>query len=180
MIVFYACAGLAVLLLILLFALGAGPERNEEPEEGQEALCPLETVQQIFSGRDLAYIGRERSPSLRRAYLRERQRVAIGWIHRTSECLRRTMRVHVRAAREKQDLQPAAEALVFFEYVRLRCLCGLLFLSVFVARPSAVRELAAYASSLSHRLDRAQRRMDGTVEGVPARVPAAYHENARN
>jgi hypothetical protein len=181
MIVFYACVGLTVLLFLLLFALGTGAERGEEePDEGHEAFCPLETVQRIFSGQDLAYIERERSRSLRRMYLSERQRVAMGWIRCTSERLHRTMKAHVRAARERQDLEPAVEVLVLFEYVRLRCLCGLLLLSVFVARPSAVQELAIYANRLSHRIDMAQRRKDGAGEAVPARIPPAYGGNARD
>ena len=159
MIAFYGCIGAAVLLFVFLFLLGAGQEPDDDQigdvqlAERREISCPSAVVQQVFSSQDLAYVAREQSPSLRRFYLSERRRVAIGWIRRTSTELSLTMRDHVRASREKEDIRAATEATVLLQYLRLRCLCGLLLGSALIVRPSALQELAVYASELSHKLD---------------------------
>ena len=180
MITFYLCIGVAVLLFVLLFLLGAGQGTDEneigdaQSPDSREALCPSEVVQQVFSPQDLEYVVRQQSPPLRRFYLSERRRVAIGWIRRTSTELGLAMRDHVRVSRGKEDIEAATEARVLMQYLRLRCLCGLLFASALVVRPSALRELAVYASELSHRLDSRQLGIARTLHAAPTRMSSNY------
>lgn len=178
MIVFYACIGLALLLFLLLFLLGAGkgPETDEaeETNEAHEGSCPPETVQQIFSQEDLAYVRRMRSRSLRRFYISERRHLAIAWIRRTSEELRRAIQSHVRIAREKEDIETATEVKVLLQYVGLRCLCGLLLLSTWIVPPNLLQELAVYASRLSRQVTSRQRRIEADGQAVHGRIASNY------
>ena len=161
MIAFYGCIGVAVLLFVLLFFLGSGREKDDRSTgdwdfaDAREASCPSEVVKQIFCAQDSQFVAREGSPQLRHFFIGERRRVAIGWIRRTSLELRMAMREHVHVARQKEDIDVATEARVLLQYLRLRCLCGLLLASAMVVRPSGLRELAVYASELSRRLDAA-------------------------
>lgn len=159
MIAFYGCLGVAVLLFVLLFFLGSGREMDDcsigdgDFADAREASCPSNVVKQVFSAQDSQFVAREASPPLQHFFVGERRKVAIGWIRRTSLELRMAMREHVRVARGKEDIDAATEVRVLLQYVQLRCLCGLLLASAVVVRPSALQELAVYASELSRRLD---------------------------
>jgi len=176
MIAFFGCIGVAVLLFVLLFFLGSGSGMDErdlgdlEIADTREASCPSEVVKQIFSARDLQFVAREASPPLQHFFIGERRRVAIGWIRRTSLDLRIAMREHVRMAREKEDIDAATEVRVLLQYLRLRCLCGLLLASAMVVRPSGLRELAVYASELFRRLDPAHSLLPGPERASSRRL----------
>lgn len=178
MIAFYACAGTALLLFVLLFFLGTGTGQDDrgldDSAELQVAQCPAEVVEQVFSSQDFAYISRMGSSRLRRFYISERRRIAMGWIRRTSADLSRAIQFHVRAAREAQDLEAATEAKVLLQYVQLRCLCGLLLLSVVLVRPSLLQEIAVYASGLSHRLEFAGTGAKAVRQITPTRARSSY------
>lgn len=176
MIAFYGCIGVALLLFVVLFLLGSGSAREEldvagaDSPDRREAPCPADVVKQIFSPQDLNFVVRERSPRLQRFFVSERRRVAIGWIRHTSAQLSRAIQLHVRAAREAEDLEAYTEAKVLFQYVQLRCVCGLLLLSAILVRPSLLQEIAVYASELSHRLDFSQAKMEALPRAVPVRM----------
>jgi hypothetical protein len=177
MIAFYACLGVGTTLFVLLFFLGAGQAPDDggaEPldlaGERRTASCPPEIVQRVFSPQDSEYVARVGTPRLERFYLGERRRVALGWIRRTSTELSQVMRAHVRAARAKQDLNAATEARVFLQYLRLRCLCGLLLIAALVVRPSLLQELAIYASELSRQLASGEQGFERVARAVPTRV----------
>jgi ribosomal protein S18 len=175
MIAFYGCIGVALLLFVLLFLLGSGSAKDEldvaggDSPDRREASCPAGVVKQIFSPQDLDFVARERSLRLQRFFVSERRRIAMRWIRRTSAELSRAIQLHVRSAREAEDLEAYTEAKVLFQYVQLRCVCGLLLLSAILVRPSLLQEIAVYASALSHRLDFSRTKLEGR-RAVPVRM----------
>lgn len=176
MIAFYGCIGVAVLLFVLLFVLGSGRDGDGRNigdwdfADGREASCPSGVVRQVFSAQDSQFVAREASPPLQHFFIVERRKVAIGWIRRTSLELRMAMREHVRVAREKEDIEAATESRILLRYLQLRCLCGLLLASAIVVRPSALQELAVYASELSRRLGPAHSPVAGPERSAPRRI----------
>lgn len=177
MIAFYGCIAIALLLFGLLFLLGSGTAADaldaadgDSSAPTSEAACPTEVVKQVFSPQDFAFVARQRSPRLQHLFISERRRVAMGWIRRTSAELSLAMQEHVRMSRQKEDVEAATEAKVLLQYVRLRCLCGLLLASATVVRPSALQELAVYASELSRRLDAGKALAARELQVMPARI----------
>jgi len=174
MMTLYIGFGVVLLLMLVLFLLGSAGTQTENDDKARferaigEAPCPSQIIQRVFSKRDLEFVEGESSSQLKQMYVNERRRIAIAWIRRTSSELSSTMKEHVRAVRTRQDLQAQDELRVFGQYVGLRCLCGLMLASALVVPPSALREVATYASRLSHRLDSTQR--GAVARAVPTGV----------
>ncbi|HUI75344.1 MAG TPA: hypothetical protein VLX32_10380 [Candidatus Acidoferrum sp.] len=170
MIAVYACSGLAVLLLILLFFVGDGRETDEdkllyaEHDLRSEVLSPPEIVHRIFSRQDRRFIRDFDSPRLRRIYSKERKQIARDWIRQTSRGIRKIMRDHLRSARASQNLELSGEISLLGHYVQLRCLCGLLALSSLLVSPGVLQEVALYACNLSHRMKSAHHRLEATFQ----------------
>jgi hypothetical protein len=152
---------LATIVLFLMFLLLVKIWRHEALEgetsyrrefASGDALPPAELAVRIFSPRDSEFIDLTRSPRLQRLYLAERRRVASHWVRQTSREVSRIMRQHRLSSRHSTNLNVAAEARLFFQYVELRLVCGMLFLSIELFGPHALASLATQAGMLYQRI----------------------------
>lgn len=154
-------AATALVLLLIAWiradrALRDLPFVTEEwaiPEEDADLnVCPPEFVSQIFSRRDLAYVGRLESRELERQFRHERNGVALLWVRRTSAAVQRIMQRHVEASRRSRDIEFMTEARIFFQYAQLRAAFALAFVGIGLSGAQRVHGIALYADGLSQRI----------------------------
>lgn len=130
-------------------------------DEGEELeACPPEFVTQIFSIRDLTYVGRLDSRELERHFHHERNGVALLWVRQTSGMVQRIMRRHVEASRRSRDIEFMTEVRIFLQYAHMRAACGLVFVGIGLAGAQRVRGIALYADRLSQRIGQVAREFD--------------------
>jgi hypothetical protein len=156
----------AFLLVLLLFFLEMKKEEsadevrsrtgNQIPYGRTETICPLEVTHSIFSQEDLEFVIHLGSPRLLRIFREERKGVALHWVRRTSHEIRMIMQEHARSARLSQNLKPAAEAKLFFQYIVLRLTCKLLMIFVRFISPPVVHGIGVYLSKLYDQIGHAQ------------------------
>jgi hypothetical protein len=168
---------IATAILLLLLLLWAGREEEPEPlprggmrNGPRETLHPRELVRRIFSREDREFVFQMKSARLRQVYEEERRRLALHWIRQTASEVRRILREHRLASRQSKDLDVSTEAGLFFQYVQLRFLCGLLVVLVRLFGPHALQDLATYAGELQQRIAKA------LPEGGAANRLASSHE----
>jgi hypothetical protein len=163
-----ALIGAAALLLVILVWVRAGMGLRQsnadwdpppDQDESTEA-CPLNFVTQIFSEEDAEFLSRLKSSHLEKLFQRERTAVALLWVEETSAIIGRIMKRHLEASRLSEDLEFAAEARIFFLYVRLRVICGLLFLLIGLAGPQRLRGMALYTDRLTQRIGAVRRELE--------------------
>jgi hypothetical protein len=166
--------GAAVLLLLLLFSMGAGreiaEETSEELFEEPRPRCAAEPgsaacVRRVFSRQDRAYVEGLKEPHLRRLYRTERGRVAEHWVRTTSEETGRIMRRHRLAARQSQNLEATREVKLLVQYVELRLVCGFLICVIRLFGAHAAGDVAAFAGELSQT-------MGAALQPAPQQRPA--------
>jgi hypothetical protein len=129
--------------------LPSAPEEWLIDWDNNAEACPPEIVSRIFSGEDLAFVWRLDVPELKRLFRRERNAVALCWVWRTSEAVRRIMRRHLEASRMSEDLEFAVEVRIFLQYAQLQVICGVLFLLIGLAGPQRLRGMALYTERLT-------------------------------
>jgi hypothetical protein len=93
---------------------------------------------------------------LLRIFREERKGVALHWVRRTSHEIRMIMQEHARSARLSQNLNAAAEAKLFFQYIVLRVTCALLMIFIRFMSPPALHGIAAYLRKLYDQIGHAQ------------------------
>jgi hypothetical protein len=162
----FAFVGVAVFIIVLLL-LSARHEKDEDlttvtkRNRGRlgsaDAVQPAELVLRIFSPRDRELIRLTHSPRLQRLYQEERRKVALHWVRRTSREVSRIMRHHRLNARYSQNVNVAAEAKLFGQYLELRFLCGVLVFLIQLLGPHALADLASYTAELHELLGRTMR-----------------------
>jgi hypothetical protein len=164
---FVAAAAFLVFLLSLSARddngedLPAASMRNQNRLGVTDALRPAELVLRIFSPKDREFIRLTRSPRLQRLYREERRRVALHWVRLMSREMSTIMRRHRLNSRHSQNVNVAAEAKLFGQYMELRFLCaGLVFL-IQLFGPHALVDLASYAGELRGRLGKSM--LDATA-----------------
>jgi hypothetical protein len=172
----------AVLLFLLLFFVGRGAESTGElisrPDDQirhgyQDTLYSPELARRIFSPEDRKFISSTGSPQLLRIYGEERRGVALHWVRQTSNEIRTVMREHALTARQSENLEVTGEAKLFFQYIELRSICGLLAIFVRLLSPHVLCDLAAYASKLSYQIGRAQQDLANAAQLATFRSPGA-------
>lgn len=144
-----------------------GLDESEELEA-----CPPEFVSQIFSGGDLAFVGRLDSRELKRQFHHERNGVALLWVRQTSAAVQRIMRRHVEASRRSRDIEFMTEARIFVQYAQLRAACALVFVGIGLTGAQEVQGVALYADRLTQRIGEVAREFDAglrarEIKGVP-------------
>ena len=152
-----------VLLGLLLLILRRGEaevsgysETGDATPPGPSALPPsFETAQRIFSGEDRKFVIALGSRRIERIFEAERRKVALHWVWRTSRETKEIMRVHRLASRWRHDLNPATEARLTFDYLRLRLVCSFLGVLVSAFGPHSLDRLAGYAGTLHGRIETA-------------------------
>jgi hypothetical protein len=153
-----ALAGAVVLFALMLVWIRAISRSRHVPSVLEEwtsdqaeavEVCPLEFVSQIFSVQDLVFVTRFESPDLKRHFLKERNAVALLWVHQTTAAIGRIMSRHLEASRSSEDIEFAMEARIFLQYAHLRLVCGVLFLLIGLAGPQRLHGMALRANKLT-------------------------------
>jgi hypothetical protein len=141
------------------------PEHLEErrPLDENERIRREQLVVRIFSREDRDFIWRTGSVRLQQLYRKERQRLALGWVHTTSRDIAKIMRVHRLRSRHSPNLDAGAEAKLMFEYLWLRLLCALLAQLIRALGPHALGDFAAYANGLYQGIGRAASVTPGAI-----------------
>jgi hypothetical protein len=111
--------GAALLLLVWL----AGRRRSEVASIASEDLSseylvrlpPSGLLARCLAVEDVEFATALRSPEVLRLLLRERRRLALGWLRQTRREAARLFRLHIRMARNAPDLRPAAELKLIFQ-----------------------------------------------------------------
>jgi len=147
------CLFLALWLLLLTWReevehLACAESGDCAQRKSNYALQPPELAIRIFSLEDRDFIFLTRSARIKRIYLQERRRVALHWVRRTSSEVSKIMRKHRLNSRQSHNLNVATEAKLFFQYLKLQFLCGLLVFLIKILGPHALKDLATYASDL--------------------------------
>jgi hypothetical protein len=152
---------LLVLIIGIVLWMARDPEFDDftptaSPDsDSQNYPLPPSVVARIFSPEDRQFIARLRCSRLQRIYRRERSRVALYWVFRTSNDISKIMQVHRLASRRSRNLDVATETKLLFQYFKLRFLCGLLVLSIRSFGPHALTEIALQAGELYRGIGRA-------------------------
>lgn len=165
MIAFWSVS-IAFVLLLLMVLLGAKQMLSQrELQDGFDALdgdavepCPREFAERIFARSDWEFVSKLKSRGIENFFQRERKSVALLWVQQTASRIRRVMREHGKAVRSSRDLEFATEVKLFWRYSELMLVCGVLFISIYLAGPMRLRGLAIYAQALSQRIAEAQER----------------------
>ena len=166
-----ALVAAAALVLLLIAWIRADKTLRDLPfgsetwsaglDEGEELeACPPEFVSQIFSSRDLAYIGQLDSRELERKFHHERNGVALLWVRQTAAAVQRVLQHHVAASRRSRDIEFMTEARIFLQYVQLRAACALMFVGIGLAGAQEVRGIALYADRLTQSIGQVAKEFD--------------------
>jgi hypothetical protein len=160
---FFIAAGFLLFLLLLFLRMEDASADEVSPRPGDqvrhgrsETICPQEVTHSIFSQADFDFILHLDSPRLLRIYRAERKGVALQWVRRASNEIRMVMQEHARTARLSQNLNPASEARLFFQYIVLRLTCALLMIFIRFMSPPVLHGSAAYLTKVSDQVGHAQ------------------------
>jgi len=147
----------AVLLILLLMmrnrgtavgtsgASGAPLEVEDLPRPPSRAI-----LGRCLSLEDIRFAATVRSPEVLRLLLCERRRLALRWLRLTRTESGRLLRSHLRAARHAQNLQPAQEFRLLFDYTSLVLIYHFLAILVRFYGPIRTVGFLRLAHSLSH------------------------------
>jgi len=157
-----ALAAAAVFAIVLLLLRTGDPEPADRATDGPsksgaipDQLEATALAERIFSREDQEFVARLQSRRLQQLYLEERRRVAVHWVRRTSEDVSGIMRKHRLSSRQSTNLNAATEAKLFWQFVELKFLCGVLQLLARVSGPHVLVNLAAHTGTLYQRIGQA-------------------------
>jgi|SRR5579884_3274981 len=143
----------ALLLVLLLITHNRGAERSSGVAlESQDLPRPPSRaiLDRCLSLEDIRFITTIRSPELLRLLLSERRRLALRWLKQTRTEAGRLFRSHLRAARHAQNLRPATEFRLLFDFTSLVLIYQLLAILVRFYGPIRTAGFLRLAHSLSH------------------------------
>jgi hypothetical protein len=153
------------LLLLLLIAWRRGtaddfPAAHDRSDsmEYRVHLPERALLDRCLAREDEEFVAGLRSARLLSLLLRERRRLALGWLRQTRREASRLYRLHVRSVRHAADLQPASEMKLLSAVGLFLFICGMMMGMVWLSGPLRTRRLlqavAAQADLLSHLGDR--------------------------
>jgi hypothetical protein len=108
-------------LLLLMWLAGRGRSEAASSASGDLSseyvvrLPPRGLLGRCLAIEDVEYAEGLRSREVLRLLLRERRRLALGWLRQTRREASRLFRLHIRLARHAPDLRPAAELKLIFQ-----------------------------------------------------------------
>jgi hypothetical protein len=163
-IVVFTCAGL-ILLILLRISLWRSEEEDELRKPPSRAL-----MQRVLAREDLEYARQLGSPRLLRLLLRERRRLALGWIDGSRREAVRIFRDHFRMSRHYSSLRPQAELALTANFMMFLMVCDVLRLLVWALGPFRTRHVFACVRSLSEVLAGLGEAMAGRAAASAFRV----------
>lgn len=116
----------------------------------------------IFDREDSDFVASETSRQITRQFRRERTALALEWLRAIRGRVNQLMRGHLRASRRNDDLKPADEIKLWFEFLLFQLTSGILYLVIWVCGPARAVELVGYSLGLVAQLQKV------TEEALPA------------
>ena len=136
-----------------------------EPETaGSFGWDPLtsEMSGRIFNREDSDFVASETSRQIKRQFRRARTALGLDWLRAVRGQVNQSMRRHFRASRGNDDLKPADEIKLWFEFLLFQLTSGILYLVIWVCGPARAGELVGYSLGLVAQLQKV------TEEALPA------------
>ena len=116
----------------------------------------------IFSREDSDFVASEASRQIKRQFRRARTALALDWLRLVRGQVNQLMRRHFRASRGNDDLKPADEIKLWFEFLLFQLTSGILYLVIWVCGPARAGDLVGYSVGLVAQLQKV------TEEALPA------------
>jgi hypothetical protein len=130
------------------------------------ALPSPEVVQRIFATNDSVYISREGSRRVEVLFLAERKRLALAWLRRTREVLRRLMTLHLKVVSESAGSSLATEIRLSINYSFFVITYGLLMTLIFLRGPFWARNVIGLASKVAEKAGSSSARLLGSLDPI--------------
>lgn len=108
----------------------------------------------IFGREDSDFVGSETSGQFTRQFRRERTALALEWLRAIRGRVNQLMRGHLRASRINDDLKPADEIKLWFEFFLFQLTSGILYFVIWMCGPARAVELAGYSLGLVAQLQK--------------------------
>jgi len=163
---------MVIILSACLFLSRRGRRRDSDGEAygiecetaGSFAWDPLtsELSGRIFDREDSDFVANETSREITRQFRRARTALALDWLRAVRSRVNQVMRSHFRASRGNDDLKPADEIRLWFEFLLFQLTSGILYLVISVCGPARAAELVGYSLGLAAQLQKV------TEEALPA------------
>lgn len=128
-----------------------GIEHKTTPYFGWDPLTS-ELSGRIFNPEDLDFVGGETSWQITRQFRRERSVLALEWLRAVHGHVNQLMWTHFRASRRNDDLRPAEEIKLWFEFLLFQVTSGTLYLVIWVCGPTCAADLLGYSLGLAAQL----------------------------
>jgi len=103
----------------------------------------------IFSREDSDFVASEASQQIKRQFRRGRTALALDWLRAVRGRVNQLMRRHFRASRGNDDLKPADEIKLWFEFLVFQVTSGILYLVIWVCGPPRAADLVGYSLELA-------------------------------
>jgi hypothetical protein len=151
---------IVILCLTLLALLRVVLRRDRQEEPGDLIELPGSPDYRVrlpgrfllarcLSSEDLEFISERHSSQLLHLFLRERRRLAIGWLRQIRREATHLYRLHVRSVRYAADLRPAAEAKLLVAVVLFSVVYGAMLLAVEMYGPFRTRRFLRWVQSMA-------------------------------
>lgn len=145
--ILFLALGAAFLILLLLFARKASSGSRRDAEaliEARQALTslqsgllPQELVDRVFARADLDFVRGSCPRTIRRAFLRERRRIALSWIVRVRKQVLNLKRFYSGESRRYAQLDMRTELGLAVDFASLLMACRILQVVFYVRGPYA-------------------------------------------
>ena len=156
--------GALLVLLLIAWRRGAADDLTAIHDRLQNTEYRVHLPERALLDRCLAredeeYVSGLRSPRLLALLLRERRRLALGWLRQTRREASRLYRLHVQSVRHAADLQPASEVKLLSALGLFLFICGTMMGLVWLSGPLRTWRLLQAVASQADLLSRLGDRM---------------------
>ena len=159
---FFLLATVIILSVCLFLSRRGGYRRDFDGEAyrinhetaGSFGWDPLtsELSGRIFDREDSDFVASETSRQITRQFRRARTRLALDWLWAVRGQVNQLMRTHFRVSRRSDDLKPADEIRLWFEFLLFQLTSGILYLVIWVWGPPRAADLLGYSLTLAAKL----------------------------
>lgn len=128
-----------------------------------------EVCARIFDAEDCEFVASRTSRHFSRNFRRERTVLALDWLRVARRQVNRSIRAHLRAARENVGLEPAGEIKLAFEFLLFQLTSGILYVVILACGPPRAAKLVGCSLELARRLRKLTADVLPTGRGVAVR-----------
>ena len=128
-----------------------GTEQVTSGSTGWDSLTS-ELSARIFDSEDPHFVASETTRQVTRQFRQERVTLALDWLRRVRGLVNQSMRAHLKAARAHDDLRPAEEIRLWFDFLLFHLTSGILSLVIWVCGPPCAAKLVRYSLELAGKL----------------------------